>query len=379
MAITQETLVSRIRSAMANAGVTQHSLAQAIGLDPTALSKALGGIRNFKSLEVALIAEQLGVSVQALLSEDAASPRVALAARAQPDTSPALVSALERTDVLLELHRLLTDLGFAWQTSQLSDIRLDGPPHSQGEQLAEHIRAVAHLGSEDLPYRLTDLAELFESRLGLDIGFEPLPAGLDGLSLSSGGLGVALISSSIPATRQRFTIAHEVGHLVAGDSQDLRVDENVFGHRSPDEVRANAFAAAFLMPEAAIRAAIPHGITEEIVVDLLGRFGVSLDALAFRLHNVGAVDAAGRDRIRLMSSSRIALRSGRVRDLQARGDRRVPGKLLARAVEGYVQGKISIRPLARLLDVDPQLLLQELTPPNLLAKSSDDDEVEYAL
>lgn len=379
MAVTAEILASRIRSAMAQAGTTQQSLAQGIGMDPTALSKALGGIRNFKSLEVALIAEYLGTPVQTLLAESD-DPPIAFAARPQPDASPALQAALERADLLLQLHRLLGDLGFGWRTASAMDPGSTGPAYRQGAELAEEVRLRLRLGADDLPYQLPELSELLEGKLGLDIGFEPLPAGLDGLSLSSAGLGLALINSGISATRQRFTLAHEVGHLIAGDSQDLRVDEDVFGRRSPDEIRANAFAAAFLMPEATIKAAAPHGgVTEEIVADLLSRFGVSLDALAFRLHNVGVVDAAGRDRIRSMSSSRIALRSGRTRDLQARGDRRAPGNLLTRAIEAYVQGQISIRPLADLLGVDSQQLLDELTPPARTTGTQDDDVLEYAL
>ena len=371
-------LTLRIRSAMANAGINQQKLAEAVGLNPSALSKALSGFRNFKSLEVALIAEHLDVSVQSLLAEKA-EPPVSVAARAQPDTNPALDRALERTAFFRELDRLLSDLGFDWTADLGEGAEVAGNAYEQGEELSKHVRARLEIGEGDLPYELTELSELLEQRLGVDIGFEPLPAGLDGLCSACGGFRLALVSSSIPATRQRFTLAHELGHLVAGDSQDLLVDENVFGRKTSDETRANAFAAAFLMPAATIRAAVPHGVSEEIVAGLLGRFGVSLDALAFRLHNVGVVQAAGRDRIRSMSSSRIALRSGRASDLQARGDQRAPGNLLGRAIEAYVQGKISVRPLATLLSTDPEQLLTELKPPGRVSTGDAVDATEYNL
>src|SRR5262245_24732002 len=111
MPATPEMLRSRIRSAMNDRGLSQQALARAIGLDATALSKALNGTRNFKSLEVALIAEHLGLSASDLLA-DTPVPAVAVAARVQPDTSPALKAGLARVNFLLELHRLLTDLGF---------------------------------------------------------------------------------------------------------------------------------------------------------------------------------------------------------------------------------------------------------------------------
>jgi transcriptional regulator with XRE-family HTH domain len=364
---------------MIDAGLTQQSLAQAIGLDPSALSKALSGNRNFKSLEIALIAERLGVSVQSLLSETAV-PTAIVAARAQPDASPAVDRALATAHAHLELDALLGDLGLRWVATLGDGVTLSGADHQQGEELSVRVRAAMGIGDDDLPYDLAALAALLEQRLGVDVGFEPLPDGLDGLSAGRGGFRLALVSSGISATRQRFTLAHEIGHLAAGDSQDLHVDESVFGRKAPDETRANAFAASFLMPATAIRESVPYGfVSEELVAQLLGRYGVSLDALAFRLHNIGVVDAAGRDRIRSMSSNRIALRSGRASDLQARGDRRVPGNLLQRTIEAYAQGKISIRPLANLLSVSPEQLLAELTPGRSNPTSEDAQSMEPAL
>jgi transcriptional regulator with XRE-family HTH domain len=370
MPVSPETLIARIRAAMADAGLTQQGLAQSIGLDPSALSKALGGSRNFKSLEVALIAERLGVSVQSLLSET--SVPTSFAARAQPDTTPAVDLALAKAHVYLELDALLCDLGLGWSSPLGAGDELSGNEYQQGEELSLRVRAAMEIGDADLPYELPTAAAMVEHRLGVDVGFEPLPEGLDGLSVARGGFRLALVSSGISATRQRFTLAHEIGHLAAGDSQDLRVDESVFGRRTPDETRANSFAAAFLMPATAIRKSVPYGfVSEDLVAELLGRYGVSLDALAFRLHNIDVVDAAGRDRIRSMSSNRIALRSGRASDLQARGDRRVPGSLLFRAIEAYIQGKISVRPLADLLSVPPEQLLTELTPAKRNPSSDD--------
>jgi Zn-dependent peptidase ImmA (M78 family)/transcriptional regulator with XRE-family HTH domain len=364
MTVTRETLAERVSRAMAEAGMSQAELAATIRISPSALSRALSGQRNFKSLEIGLIAKALRVSTQYLLADEEA-PRASLAARAQPSSNPTLVSALARVDDILELDDLLADLGFDAITKLGSYEHGPESPFKQGEILASQLRNDMGLGDEDLPYDLPRLSTLLEDRLGIDVDFEPLTNGLDGLSIARRGFRLALISSGVSATRQRFTLAHELAHLAAGDSQELLVDENLFGRKTHDEQRANSFAAAFLMPASAIRSSVRPGfISEELVAELLGRFGVSLDALAFRLHNIGVVNANGRERIRAMSSSRIALRSGRATDLQARNDRRAPGKLLLRAAEAYVVGQISIRPVARLLDVDPELLLDELSPPH---------------
>jgi Zn-dependent peptidase ImmA (M78 family) len=362
MSTTREALAHRVSRAIAAAGLSQAEVARRIRLDPSALSRALSGQRNLKSLELALIAKELSVSTESLLSE-AEPPSVALAARAQPGAAPALTSALRLAGDFLDLDELLVHYGYG--SSESGGVRVSGAstPHAQGEDLARGVREEMGIGDDDLPYELWELALALEQTLGIDVCFEPLSVGLDGLSVARGGLRLAIVGSAVAATRQRFTLAHELCHLVVGDSQELLVDENLFGRKTDDERRANAFAAAFLMPAHALREQVQRGyVSEDLIARLLGRYGVSLDALAFRLHNLDLINAATRERVRAMSSNRIALRSGRAADLQARNDQRAPGNLLVRTIEAYGGAAISIRPLASLLRVDPSQLLDELEP-----------------
>lgn len=88
--------------------------------------------------------------------------------------------------------------------------------------------------------------------------------------------------------RQRFTIAHEIGHHVHGDLDAPRDTSEQFSARSPDprEVAANRFAAALLMPAALVK----HMVLEQRVTDiakLAGTFGVSTAAMEFRLKAIG--------------------------------------------------------------------------------------------
>jgi Zn-dependent peptidase ImmA (M78 family)/transcriptional regulator with XRE-family HTH domain len=380
MALTMEMLADRVRAAMEAAGMSQRALGQAIGFDPPTMSKALSGKRGFKPLELALISETLGISVQQLLADGTRS-REAVLARVQPEGSPATEQALARVRQMLELDGLLSEQGF----EALPAVRPPRPstslPYEQGELLALRLRSQSGLGDADLPTDLGQLAADVEDKFNVDVAIEPLESGLDGLAIWRRHYTLIMVSSSIAAHRQRYTIAHELGHLMAGDQGDI-VDENINYSRTPAETRANAFAAAFLMPAGALRAATgEHSTpTEELIADLLARYRVSLDALAFRLHNLGIIDAAGRDSVRRMSSTRIALRQGRASDLQARHDQRWPDGLLRRAVEAYAKGRISIRPIAQLINVDPDALLEELAaprlaPPGTTATSESDDEL----
>lgn len=365
MALTMERLAARIREAMKASGMTQRALAAAIGLDPPTLSKALAGKRGFKPLELALISDALGIPVQHLLAEESPG-RESVAARVQTGSSPAAEKAFARVRQMLDLNELLSEVGFRALPVHQPQRHPRGQPFQQGELLARQLRSQSGLGDADLPTDLSQLATDVEDKFNIDVAIEPLERGLDGLAITRQGYSLIMVSSSIAAHRQRYTIAHELGHLMAGDHGDI-IDENINFSKSPEESRANAFAAAFLMPENALRTAFGDQSvpTEQLIADLLARYRVSLDALAFRLHNLGIINAAGRDAMRRMSSARIALRQGRASDLQARHDWRWPGGLLRRAVEAYVKGQISIRPIAQLVMVDPDVLLEELAPPRL--------------
>lgn len=377
MALSVEILAQRVRESIAAANLTQQELAEAIGLSPSGLSRALAGKRNFKSLEIALIADHLGIPVEDLLEPEATGASEAkIAARAQDGANPVIRGAVERADLLLRHDRLLTDVGMPAEQSFMDVAIPEGAPHEQGEGLARALRERMGLGVGDLPDELHELAAFLEDKLAVNVAFEAFPAGLDGLCVSRDAFRLILVSSQGAATRQRYTLAHELGHLIAGDSQDIKVDENVWGVRSATETRANAFAAGFLMPAEPLRQVLEtEGISDASIASLLGRYRVSLDALAFRLHNIGAVNAEGRDKIRAMSSSAIYLRSGRASDLQARNERRRPLPLVRRSIRAYVKGRIGVRPLADLLEVDAKDLLKELSPPSKVAPSAPSEEM----
>ena len=112
-------------------------------------------------------------------------------------------------------------------------------------------------------------------------------------------------------TGQRFTLAHELGHIYLHKSAAgaLHVDEGDFfvRFRGPssvsdsahDEREANAFAAKILMPRTFLERDFETGpdelslsAEETFLSELAGRYGVSRQALAFRLINLGLLDAA---------------------------------------------------------------------------------------
>lgn len=96
--------------------------------------------------------------------------------------------------------------------------------------------------------------------------------------------------------RQRFTIAHEIGHFASGHLDDSRVmfrdKTEVFTKRvyDPLEAQANRFAAELLMPESLVKTSIQRdGMTT--LNQLAKRFGVSESAMRWRLVNLGLLSS----------------------------------------------------------------------------------------
>jgi Zn-dependent peptidase ImmA (M78 family) len=106
-------------------------------------------------------------------------------------------------------------------------------------------------------------------------------------------IGVEISQS---AERQRFTIAHEIGHLVLHDLGEVHVDKVNFRSslsstaENVEEVEANAFAAALLMPRALVMADLQGqvvNIEDDRQIDWLSkRYGVSNQAMTYRLINI---------------------------------------------------------------------------------------------
>jgi len=87
------------------------------------------------------------------------------------------------------------------------------------------------------------------------------------------------IAQGVPGDRLRFSVAHEVGHLVLHSS--------LKGSVAAIEKEADRFAAELLMPEEGIRQDLVPPITLSLLVELKPRWGVSIQALVMRSADLG--------------------------------------------------------------------------------------------
>ena len=342
----------RVRNLIKESGLTQHDFALRIGLDDSKLSKALGGGRRFSSLDLARIADLCEVTVDWLIT--GAEPPLAIAART---TGGSAGTAIREAERLSTMRSDMADLGFPqpWRPPEIN-LRSGGWADQGGRLAKAVLEQVRRRGVVEQ----ANLVELVEAVFGADVAVLDLGSGFDGLATSTDEVKLIVLATSQVPARQRFTLAHELGHLLAGDDQGVHLDEDVFDTaqaKNPSEMRANSFAATFLMPEETLRAAVGSaGLTERDFAALACDLIVTPLTLAFRLKGLRLIDAGTCDRFRSLTGRMAASVAGRAAEFAqhvTESSRPRPPRLLARdTYAAHDVGATTLRPYANLIGVD---------------------------
>ena len=158
-------------------------------------------------------------------------------------------------------------------------------------KLAEEYLAMANVTKAPVP--VLEVAK----KAGVTVKFGPLPDELSGFLMHDHGQVVLGVNSLHPKPRQNFTIAHELGHHALHPHSNF-VDHKVLFLRGPraslamdsQEMEANKFAAELLMPARFLSKHLGKDSVdvedEERIEHLAQSFGVSTQALTFRLLNL---------------------------------------------------------------------------------------------
>ncbi|MGX6608278.1 ImmA/IrrE family metallo-endopeptidase [Micromonosporaceae bacterium Da 78-11] len=213
--------------------------------------------------------------------------------------------------------------------------------------------------------------ELVHVTKGIDVISMKVPDTEHGLSMCDPATGrvVIAVATTPHPMRHRSSIAHELGHVVAGDlERDARL---VPGERSPEEIRADAFARHLLLPLDGVRHRIATdtqgGLALSVLSDLVQEFEVSPRIAAIQLRTLGLIDAGTCTAWSARSAANLATTFGwasQYRSLAADSSTpRAPQSLMARAVEGYQRGVLGITELATWYGQDASELATELGPP----------------
>ena len=168
------------------------------------------------------------------------------------------------------------------------NVRVD----EQAEELREK------LGITAIPVPVERIARA----LGAQLRYSPLDNEISGMIFIREGSPIIGVNSLHHPHRQRFTIAHEIGHLelhrdiitanvhVDKSFPVLRRDENSAMGTNQIEVAANQFAAALLVPRSIIDAEFkdkPHDIDDDGPLEALSKkLRISKQTLEYRIRNL---------------------------------------------------------------------------------------------
>lgn len=299
LAVSHASLGRALRNARGASGLRLIDVAKSLGIALSALSDIENGKRRVSAVELYKFAQLYGRPIEFFLRETESSAPFAILLRAVANTEV-------REQTIIDFHELCHSYGELEELMRTP--QLPAPPNysssvtmtlEAAEHLAEGERA--RLGLDGEPIK--DVCELLEEKAGVKIFHLPEDSEIfSGAFACDERLGACfLVNSKHPRSRRTFTVAHEYGHCLAHRNLLAHVDLGVSHEtKSPTERFANAFAAAFLMPKRAVTEAFlalepqpKRELSLETLVHLAMYFGVSFQAMGWRLINLRRIDRAG--------------------------------------------------------------------------------------
>jgi Zn-dependent peptidase ImmA (M78 family) len=265
-----------------------------------------------------------------------------------------ILSAVER---YLEVEDLLA-LSSDWRAPKGFPHKASRPEHA--EEAARKLRDAWNLGVDPIP----SLAAFLEEK-AIKIVAIPLPERVSGVKANvkqrdGTVVQVIVVNSEHPGERQRFTLSHELGHLVL----DVRsVPEK------KAEAICNRFAGAFLVAVDTLRAELGNSRTSISIRELFSLkelFGVSAQAIAFRAADLGIINESLKQQIFIEFGKRGWRKVEPNSELIPKEHPARFRRLCLRALSEEV---ISVSKAAELLDVGSRELLASLDQP--LSSSAD--------
>jgi len=276
----------RLQRARKASGLSLRDFGDQIGLSHTAVNKYEKNQLMPSSRQLIKISRVLGVRSEYFLRPILVEIK-GIEYRKRASTPKSLLNKInadvydqaERWEELLQLypHKPIAD--FELPSSLPDQVRDD----NEIEKIAEKMRHEWELGLNPIP----DLIDTLESKGILVISSAvDNDQKFDGLAGDMGNKPVIVVSENWCGDRQRFTLAHELGHLVLHGRLPSEMNE---------EKACNLFAGAFLLPNFAVVEAFGHhrsALDMNELHMLKHEFGLSMSGIKMRALQCGVISAS---------------------------------------------------------------------------------------
>lgn len=232
----------------------------------------------------------------------------------------------------------------------------------QGEQLADKFREEHALGVEPIN-RIDSLMDMID----IDFVVIEMPEDLEAITLQDPDTGKKLVGISTTKSpyRQRFSVAHEVGHIVANDvSESASVYECTA--YSESETRAHSFARHLLCPlkgvEKVLKDMDPASL--KALSTVVRTFQVSPGVALIQMKNAKLISESDYEELSGNSAPALATRFGWKEEYDFESSisaqEHHSHSLSADATQAYLEGKVSIEAVALSRGISSQQALAEM-------------------
>ena len=267
-------IAARVRRARDAAGISQSQLAAALGISQAAVSNLEAGTRPLRVEELVVLSRLLGKELDYFVAPTR-SPRGPVGV-----TLRASVAELALPDFREAVNAFLDDVEAEPLPEPTTTIGATNP-----EEAAAQVRQAT--GQKQPPIDVREIAH----KLGVGVFTRPFPEALSALILRHGENAIIGVNSGQSHVRQRFSIAHELGHFVLHHHDQHFIEYGLApsadgeqpNYHPVNERAANQFAAELLMPAELVR----KDAKTSSLARLATRYEVSQEAMGFRLVNLG--------------------------------------------------------------------------------------------
>lgn len=289
---------ARLTTARQLAGLRKTELASAIGKSPASVTAWESGKKRPSAETVGQLSMGLGVAPEFFTAggSDVAALSTPHFRSLRSTTQLARDQAAAYGKIALEISVALEKhVEFPVVDVPSLPVYLDQESDATPEGAARALRDTWELGDGPVGH----LVRILETRGVLVVFSPPQASTVDAYSFESKVRPVVILNPiKRDYYRQRFDVAHELGHLV------MHADSEPGGREIEDQ--ANRFAAELLMPRNQLRPLLPASMGKDAwgrLARLKEEWGVSLQALLYRARQLGCLsDVSYRNAMMVLSS-----------------------------------------------------------------------------
>lgn len=271
-------LGERLKMARKMKGLSQQTLGDKTGVSKMSISKYERGLTFPKSKILINLAKSLDVTIEYLLrpiEAEFSPPEFRKRSKLSKKQEAKIIeSTHDWVERYLQVESLFDDIvkfdmsGNKYTVNAIEDV----------EEIAIKLREKWQLGLDPID----SLMEVLENNgikvWSIDHDFEHF----DALKMwVNGNNPVIVVKDEIPGDRQRFDLAHELGHIILNATEDLDIEKVV-----------NRFSGAFLFPKPKIieeLGAHRNRLSLQELLLLKYKYGISIQALIYRAKDLNII------------------------------------------------------------------------------------------